>query len=186
MGRIVLSHTHHNGPCSVIIITRKVRAPSGRHPSICIAHIVRRTANVRDHSAILKCVRHKNGPSPFSHGLTAHLNKRTARLVTGERFKHVIYVGNDRIRSVPLSRITNGLGLMAPRRSLVVRKGQVKVSFKGWFSTKATSVLISTFLFSMSTVSYPLFSATSSNEFSGSFSTIFSPIFFFLDSRVGY
>lgn len=130
MNGAVVRHLGGKGPCSVIIITRNVGAVSNGGTTRCVTRRVRCRAKFRAHRAMLKCVRHNNSPAPCSHGLTAHVNKRTARLVTSKRFKQVISLRNTRVNSVPLGRITNGLGLIGRGRSLVMRNGQVKVYFK--------------------------------------------------------
>lgn len=130
--RAVLGQLGGKGPCSVIIMTRNVRASKQGHTTRCVTRRVRCRANVRAHRAILNCVRQNNSPAPFSHGLSAHVNKRTARLVTGKRFKQVVALGKGRVTSTPLRRVTNGLGLIARSGSLIIRKHQVKVYFN-WF-----------------------------------------------------
>lgn len=126
----VLRELGGKGPCSVMMMTRNVRASNHGHTTRCVTRRVRCRANVRAHRAMLKCVRHNNSPAPCSHGLSAQVNKRTARLVTGKRFKHVITLGKSAVTSVPLRRITKGLGLIDRSRSLIVRKHHVKVYFK--------------------------------------------------------
>lgn len=126
----VLGHLGGKGPCSVMIITRNVRASKHGHTTRCVTRRVRCRANVRAHRAMLNCVRHNKSPAPFSHGLSAHVKKRTARLVTGKRFNHVVTLGKSRVSSITLRRMTKGLGLIARRRSLIIRKHQVKVYFK--------------------------------------------------------